>query len=119
MVGETFEHEKEVMYLTTEINKKDKEIKQLKNKYEEPGQECNRGHKNTLPVKLWDCPVCTELLREKILNLEAVIEDRESMIVQLKQALKAIANKEYRQGSYQNHLPFASKIAEQALKDQE
>ena len=41
------------------------EIKRLKNKYEEPGQKCNSGHKNVLPVSLWDCPICTEQLRKE------------------------------------------------------
>ena len=50
-------------------------------KYEEPGQECNSGHKNTLPVKLWDCPVCTELLREKNKKLLKAIEGMYNMVI--------------------------------------
>ncbi len=40
------------------------------NKYEEPGQECNRGHKNILPIKLWNCPICTDPLREEMEKLK-------------------------------------------------
>lgn len=42
-----------------------RENERLQNKYEEPGQKCNAGHKNTLPVSLWDCPMCTEKLRKE------------------------------------------------------
>ena len=27
---------------------------------------CNAGHKSNLPLALWDCPVCTQLLRDKL-----------------------------------------------------
>ena len=27
---------------------------------------CNAGHKSNLPLALWDCPVCTQLLRDQI-----------------------------------------------------
>ena len=48
-----------------------KEIERLKNKYEKSGQECNSGHKNILPVSLWDCPMCTD---EKRKEIERVID---------------------------------------------
>ncbi len=67
-----------------DLDRANEEIKQLKNKYETPGQKCNRGHTNGLPLSLWDCPICTSQLREKILNLESIVEDRDSMIIQLK-----------------------------------
>ena len=31
-------------------------------RYEESGQKCNRGHVNSLPLRLWTCPVCAEEL---------------------------------------------------------
>jgi hypothetical protein len=34
-------------------------------RYEEPGQVCNSGHINILPVKLWDCPLCVEVLKSE------------------------------------------------------
>jgi len=30
---------------------------------------CNAGHKSNLPLALWDCPVCTQLLRDKLQQL--------------------------------------------------
>ena len=42
----------------------------MKIKYEIPGQRCNAGHLNGLPIKLWDCPICTELLNECIQELQ-------------------------------------------------
>lgn len=27
---------------------------------------CNAGHKSNLPIALWDCPVCTQLLRDQL-----------------------------------------------------
>ena len=27
---------------------------------------CNAGHKSNLPLALWDCPVCTQLLRDEL-----------------------------------------------------
>ncbi|KKM26478.1 hypothetical protein LCGC14_1584410 [marine sediment metagenome] len=47
------------------LDEKDKEIKRLQDKYEKPGQKCGNGHVNNLPIKLWDCPVCTEKLRKE------------------------------------------------------
>lgn len=35
---------------------------ELREKYEESGQKCNRGHVNSLPLRLWTCPVCAEEL---------------------------------------------------------
>ncbi len=34
---------------------------------------CNAGHKSNLPLALWDCPVCTELLRDKLQKVEELI----------------------------------------------
>ena len=42
-----------------------KEIIKLREKYEKPNPKCNRGHENTLPLYLWDCPMCTDKLREE------------------------------------------------------
>lgn len=55
------------------LSDKEKEIEQLKNKYEKSGQKCGNGHVNNLPIKLWDCPVCTEKLRNEIKNMKATI----------------------------------------------
>lgn len=52
------------------LNDKDKETERFRKKYEEPGQKCNRGHKNILPVKLWNCPMCTDPLREEMEKLK-------------------------------------------------
>ena len=52
------------------LDEKDKEIKRFQDKYEKPGQKCGNGHVNNLPMKLWDCPVCTEYLRNKIKDLK-------------------------------------------------
>ncbi len=41
----------------------DDRVAELEAKYETTGQKCNSGHVNNLPIKLWDCPVCTEKLR--------------------------------------------------------
>ena len=58
------------------LDEKDKEIKRLQDKYEKPGQKCNAGHVNNLPIKLWDCPVCTEKLRkEKEWLISRYVED--------------------------------------------
>lgn len=38
------------------------EVRRLREKYEEPGQKCNQGHVNNLPLRLWTCPVCAEEL---------------------------------------------------------
>jgi len=34
---------------------------------------CNAGHKSNLPVALWDCPVCTQLLRDKLQQVEELV----------------------------------------------
>ena len=34
---------------------------------------CNAGHKSNLPVALWDCPVCTQLLRDKLQKVEELL----------------------------------------------
>lgn len=47
------------------LNNKDNEVKRLQDKYEKPGQKCGNGHVNNLPIKLWDCPACTEKLRKE------------------------------------------------------
>ena len=31
---------------------------------------CNKGHVNVLPLRLWDCPVCTEELRQEVERLK-------------------------------------------------
>ncbi len=48
------------------LNDKDKEVERLKDKYEMQGQKCGNEYVNNLPIKLWDCPVCTEKLRGKM-----------------------------------------------------
>jgi DNA repair exonuclease SbcCD ATPase subunit len=32
-------------------------------RFEAPRPKCNKGHENALPLKLWDCPMCTEEIR--------------------------------------------------------
>ena len=34
---------------------------------------CNAGHKSNLPIALWDCPVCTQLLRDKLQKVEELL----------------------------------------------
>ena len=34
---------------------------------------CNAGHKSNLPLALWDCPVCTQLLRDKLKMVEELV----------------------------------------------
>lgn len=41
----------------------DDRIAELEAKYETRGQKCHSGHVNTLPLSLWDCPMCTDILR--------------------------------------------------------
>ncbi len=53
-----------------DLDMANKTIKEMKIKYEIPGQRCNAGHLNGLPIKLWDCPICTELLNECIQELQ-------------------------------------------------
>ncbi len=55
--------------LCRDLDKAQAEIKELKTKYEAPGQKCNAGHVNNLPIKLWDCPICTALLNDRIRDL--------------------------------------------------
>ena len=35
---------------------------------------CNAGHKSNLPLALWDCPVCTQLLRDKLQKVEELVK---------------------------------------------
>ena len=35
---------------------------------------CNAGHKSNLPLALWDCPVCTQLLRDKLQKVEELVQ---------------------------------------------
>jgi len=44
-------------------------VRELENKYEIERQTCNSGH-TSLPAMLWDCPVCTDLLRVRVRELE-------------------------------------------------
>lgn len=50
------------------------EIIKLREKYEQPNPKCGKGHENTLPLALWDCPMCTEELTEENTKLRAVAE---------------------------------------------
>ena len=43
----------------------DDRVAELEAKYETTGQKCNSGHVNNLPIKLWDCPMCTDKLRKQ------------------------------------------------------
>jgi hypothetical protein len=36
---------------------------------------CNAGHKSNLPVALWDCPVCTQLLQDSIQEAKQVTQE--------------------------------------------
>lgn len=56
----------------------DDRVAELEAKYETTGQKCNSGHVNNLPMKLWDCPMCTEKLREQ----------RDALLTACKMALK-------------------------------
>lgn len=47
-----------------------KELEELKAKYERPWIKCHSGHVNNLPLALWDCPMCTQELRDKLKALE-------------------------------------------------
>jgi len=40
-------------------------------RYEQPGPKCNKGHENTLPIALWDCPVCREEVRAQLAEAQA------------------------------------------------
>lgn len=42
------------------------------------GKKCNAGHENHLPVTLWDCPTCTEILRLKHRKAMVFIENLEN-----------------------------------------
>jgi len=53
-----------------------KELEELRSKverYEQPNLKCGRGHKNNLPLALWDCPMCTEGLRTELERLQNAI----------------------------------------------
>lgn len=50
------------------------EVERLRTRYEKPGQRCNSGHENVLPVSLWDCPTCTEQTRELLKEMVSQME---------------------------------------------
>ncbi len=41
---------------------------------------CNAGHKSNLPLALWDCPVCTQLLRDKLKKVEELVWQSKSLV---------------------------------------
>lgn len=43
-----------------------KGLEELKEKYLGPAPKCNAGHENTLPLALWDCPRCVDVLRKEL-----------------------------------------------------
>ena len=51
---------------------------------------CHSGHKSNLPVALWDCPVCTQLLRDKLQKVE-------ELVWMIKKAAEVAASKQNRQ----------------------
>jgi len=52
-----------------EVERLKAKINELEDKYENNPQTCNSGHK-THPMKLWDCPECTEIIRTRVRELE-------------------------------------------------
>jgi hypothetical protein len=42
------------------------QLRQRVERYEGPNPKCNNGHENSLPIALWDCPMCTEELRQEL-----------------------------------------------------
>ena len=51
-------------------------LEQLKadsKKLREPAT-CNAGHKSNLPIALWDCPVCTQLLRDNLQQVRKLLD---------------------------------------------
>lgn len=52
------------------------ELRRLKDKYEGKAPRCNGGHENTLPIALWDCPTCTEVLRGQLKAAEYLLIER-------------------------------------------
>ena len=52
-----------------EVERLKDRVKELEDKYENNPQTCNSGHK-THPMKLWDCPECTEIIRTRVRELE-------------------------------------------------
>jgi hypothetical protein len=51
------------------------ELGQIRYKYERPGIKCHSGHENNLPLALWDCPVCTAVLRHGLQSAKRDCED--------------------------------------------
>ena len=35
---------------------------------------CNAGHKSNLPLALWDCPVCTQFLRDNLQQVRKLLD---------------------------------------------
>ncbi len=58
----------EIMRLTTRV-------RELEDKYENNPMTCNAGH-TSQPMRLWDCPVCTEQLRTRVRELESGVQER-------------------------------------------
>ena len=46
--------------------KETEQLKQRIERYEQPNLKCGKGHENNLPLSLWDCPMCTEELRQDL-----------------------------------------------------
>jgi len=57
---------------------------------------CNAGHKSNLPFALWDCPVCTQLLRDKLKKVEELIT-RMLQFISEKDAFIMPSNAEWKQ----------------------
>ncbi len=92
-----------------EIEIKDKEIDRLKNKYEKSGQECGRGHKNGLPLSLWDCPICTEKLRKEkeYLFIRSIRNDSHTWVIHIDTARERLL-KEMQQALRSEHENISS-----------
>lgn len=41
---------------------------------------CNAEHKSNLPLALWDCPVCTQLLRDKLQKVEELLKQAKDIV---------------------------------------
>ena len=49
-------------------------------KYDAPNPKCNAGHVNTLPLKLWCCPMCTDLAGKKVVAADLMLEKADHAI---------------------------------------
>lgn len=69
LIGEHVQLRLEIEELRHTVGEQRVQLANLRLKYEELPVRCNLGHWG-LPMKLWDCPTCTEILRTRIVELE-------------------------------------------------